>query len=161
MRGSEYTITTSVTDPKGNMHIILVDNSERVFIPVFVKADYVLFLQRSMETDEEIDLAAFWQFQMQSWAVMGFEPEGLIIDYTAENGMTCFCTFSTKQESPMKAFTTFMIPIPVAFILAYHFDFNLYLTDRAQTFIAAFAMTELEEFIRSVSQGEGTYGGMI
>ena len=92
---------------------------------------------------------------------MGFEPVGLIIDNDAKHGTTCFCSFATKQGSPMSVLTTFMIPIQVAFILSFHFDFELFLTDRAQTCLASIAMTELDEYIANVSQGNGTYGGMI
>jgi len=161
MQASEYVLTTSVTDPEGNMHIILVDKTERAFVPIFVNQKFVSFLKRSMETEEEIDLASFWQFQVQSWAMMGFESLSLIIDHTAENGVSCFASFKTRQEVPMSVVTSFLIPIPVAFILSFHFDFKLYLTDRAQTCLAALAMSELDEYLRNVSAGEGTYGGIL
>ena len=129
MKASQYKLQNCILDHKSTTHVILIDEINGLFVPLFVSYEQCVSAIYSFENEKLEEQKTLWDFVLNSWTQMGFELKSIILDYKGGDGVLV-PTLTLVQEpvDGKKVYLTIFIPIGTLILASIYLDIPIYLT---------------------------------
>lgn len=151
MKAAKYKIETCIVDSEDTVHILLVNKSKKIFIPLYLDMEQSETLLRYFSGYETEEDKYTIMFMNDSWQKLGFEIKSIIIDHQgSESLLLPTITFLQNQMDQRYIYITVFAPINMAILLSASLDIPLFLTNRAENVVKSIDLNELQKYIKEV-----------